>query len=82
MRATVIFDLDGVLVDSRARVPGCVRHALDKLGRPPRTDAELLPYIGPPFVLGFSELLGVAQDDPMVAAMHRRLPRALRDACR
>ena len=33
-----------------------------------RTDAELLPYIGPPFALGFSELLGVAPDAPIVAA--------------
>jgi phosphoglycolate phosphatase len=65
---TVIFDLDGVLVDSRAVFLSCVNYAFDKLGLPRRTDAELLPYIGPPFAYGFGELLGVPPDAPVVAA--------------
>jgi phosphoglycolate phosphatase len=65
---TVIFDLDGVLVDSRAVFLSCVNYAFDKLGVPRRTDAELLPYIGPPFAFGFAELLGVAPEAPIVAA--------------
>jgi phosphoglycolate phosphatase len=68
MTTTVIFDLDGVLVDSRAVFLSCVRYAFEKLGLPQRTDAELLPYIGPPFTFGFGELLGVPPDAPIVAA--------------
>ena len=65
---TVIFDLDGVLVDSRAVFLSCVNHAFAKLGLPARADEELLPYIGPPFAYAFGELLGVAHDAPIVTA--------------
>jgi phosphoglycolate phosphatase len=65
---TVIFDLDGVLVDSRAVFLSCVKHAFTKLGLPTRADEELLPYIGPPFAYAFGELLGVAHDAPIVTA--------------
>jgi phosphoglycolate phosphatase len=68
MTTTVIFDLDGVLVDSRAVFLSCVNYAFEKLGLPTRPDAELLPYIGPPFAYGFGELLGVAYDAPIVDA--------------
>jgi phosphoglycolate phosphatase len=68
MTTTVIFDLDGVLVDSRAVFLSCVNHAFTKLGLPTRPDEELLPYIGPPFAYGFGELLGVAHDAPIVTA--------------
>jgi phosphoglycolate phosphatase len=68
MRRAVIFDLDGCLVDSRPVFLNCMRYALDKLELPPRSDAELLPYLGPPFVQGFSDLLGVPEDNPLVAA--------------
>jgi phosphoglycolate phosphatase len=68
MRTTVIFDLDGVLVDSRAVFLACVNHAFTKLGLPAREDAELLPYIGPPFPYAFGELLGVAHDAEIVTA--------------
>jgi phosphoglycolate phosphatase len=65
---TVIFDLDGVLVDSRAVFLSCMNYAFDKLGLPQRVPEELLPYIGPPFAYGFGELLGVPPDAPIVAA--------------
>ena len=68
MTTTVIFDLDGVLVDSRAVFLSCVRHAFTKLGLPARSDEELLPYIGPPFAYAFGELLQVPHDAPIVTA--------------
>jgi phosphoglycolate phosphatase len=68
MRTTVIFDLDGVLVDSRAVFISCVNHAFTKLGLRTRSDAELEPYIGPPFPYAFGELLGVVHDAPIVTA--------------
>ena len=47
MTTTVIFDLDGVLVDSRAVFLSCVNYAFEKLGLPTRPDAELLPVHRP-----------------------------------
>ncbi|HWK30065.1 MAG TPA: HAD hydrolase-like protein [Solirubrobacter sp.] len=65
---TVIFDLDGVLVDSRAVFLSCVRYAFSKLGLPDRSDQDLLPAIGPPFPLAFGAVLGTPPDAPIVAA--------------
>ena len=69
METTVIFDLDGVLVDSRAAIAGCMNHALIVLGRPSRPEADLHAYIGPPISHSFGDLLGLAPEDPEVAAM-------------
>jgi phosphoglycolate phosphatase len=54
----VIFDLDGVLVDSRAAIGGAMNHALVANGFPARPLAELHRFIGPPLALGFAELTG------------------------
>jgi phosphoglycolate phosphatase len=69
MRTAVIFDLDGVLVDSRAAIAGCTNHALVALARPVRPEHELHRYIGPPLSHSFGELLGLAPEAPEVAAM-------------
>src|SRR5690242_8175889 len=69
MPTAVIFDLDGVLADSRVPFLNCVNYAFDTLGLPRRSDEELLPYLGPPFVVGFPELLDVEPDDPIVNRM-------------
>lgn len=65
----VLFDLDGVLVDSRAPFLTCVNYAFSKHGIAPREPDELLPYIGPPFKFGFAELLGTTPEDPIVDAL-------------
>jgi phosphoglycolate phosphatase len=54
----VIFDLDGVLVDSRAAIGGAMNHALVTNGFPAQPLAELHRFIGPPLALGFAELTG------------------------
>jgi phosphoglycolate phosphatase len=54
----VLFDLDGVLVDSRAAITGCINHALAANGLPERDPAGLYRYIGPPLLEAFAELLG------------------------
>jgi phosphoglycolate phosphatase len=69
METTVIFDLDGVLVDSRAAIAGCMNHALTAIGRPTHPEADLHPYIGPPISHSFGDLLGVAPEHPEVVAM-------------
>jgi phosphoglycolate phosphatase len=44
----VLFDLDGVLVDSRVAFVASINAALGEHGLPQREEAELLPHLGPP----------------------------------
>ena len=63
----VLFDLDGVLADSRLAITSCMNHALAEAGREPVAPESLYPLIGPSLSYGFASLLGVAPDDPAVA---------------
>ncbi len=60
--STVLFDLDGVLIDSHAAFTASVNHALGEYGLPARDADELRRFIGPPLRGTFAEL-GVARDD-------------------
>jgi phosphoglycolate phosphatase len=62
----VLFDLDGVLVDSRAAITGCINHALLSYGSRPRATEALLKFIGPPLAGAFAELTGPARDSVVV----------------
>jgi phosphoglycolate phosphatase len=64
----VIFDLDGVLIDSRAAITGCLNRALAEHGLPERAPEELYRFIGPPQSSAFAELLGEPFDSPRVRA--------------
>jgi phosphoglycolate phosphatase len=64
----VIFDLDGVLVDSRAAISGAMNRALAANGFPQRPAAELYRFIGPPLALGFAELTAEPADSIAVVA--------------
>jgi phosphoglycolate phosphatase len=64
----VLFDLDGVLVDSRAAISGAMNHALAANGFPERPEEELYRFIGPPLALGFAELTGQPVDSAVVVA--------------
>jgi phosphoglycolate phosphatase len=64
----VIFDLDGVLVDSRAAISGAMNHALEANGFPRLAPAELYRFIGPPLGTGFVELTGQPMESDAVAA--------------
>lgn len=55
--AAVVFDLDGVLVDSFAPVTASINAALRDHGVAPRPLEELRRYIGPPTYSAFAELL-------------------------
>ncbi|MDA0173966.1 HAD hydrolase-like protein [Solirubrobacter taibaiensis] len=65
----VLFDLDGVLVDSRAAFLHSMQLALEQVELPGYTREQLLPCIGPPLKVGFSELLETSQEDPRVDAL-------------
>lgn len=45
-RIAVLFDLDGTLIDSSDGIVAAVNHALQAVGEPPRSAAEILPWIG------------------------------------
>ena len=63
----VVFDFDGVLVDSIAPVTASINAALREHGLPERPESELIPLIGPPTFSAFSELLERPPDAPLVA---------------
>ena len=65
----VVFDFDGVLVDSIEPVTTSINAALAEHGLPQRSHEELRRLIGPPTFSAFSELLGQPPDSPRVAAV-------------
>lgn len=54
----VLFDLDGVIIDSLPSIHASFTHALEALGRPPIAEAEVRPLIGPPLVESARALVG------------------------
>lgn len=62
MQTTVLFDLDGVLIDSHAAFTASVNHALAEYGLTARGADDLRRFIGPPLRGTFADL-GVARDD-------------------
>jgi phosphoglycolate phosphatase len=64
----VLFDLDGVLVDSRAAISGAMNHALAANGFGQRPEAELYRFIGPPLAVGFADLTAQPVDSAVVVA--------------
>jgi phosphoglycolate phosphatase len=67
--AAVIFDLDGVLIDSYAAVTDSINAALVDNGYARRPAAELLHLIGPPTFAAFSALLSKPATSAAVAAI-------------
>src|SRR6478735_4078653 len=64
----IVFDFDGVVIDSRPPVRVAVGEALAEHGYPPHSDADLDRAIGPPATLAFAELTGEPEGSPAVAA--------------
>lgn len=71
----LLFDLDGVLVDSRAPIAGSINHALAQLGLAPQPEALLYPRIGDPLYGVFADLLAEQGADPARAPDGMRLYR-------
>ena len=57
-----------MLADSRVAITSCMNHALAACGREPVPPESLYPLIGPSLAYGFSSLLGVDPDDPLVVS--------------
>jgi phosphoglycolate phosphatase len=52
--STVLFDLDGTLTDSGLGIGRSVAFALDALGKPALSDAQLRSFVGPPLPESFA----------------------------
>jgi phosphoglycolate phosphatase len=68
VRPALIFDLDGVLADSRVPITRSVAHALRVRGHGERSEDELVAFIGPPTRVGFAALTGEDPDSAEVEA--------------
>ena len=68
-RLTVLFDLDGTLTDSSDGITGCIRHALECLGRPCPGNEALAAFIGPPLRGTFATLLGTTDPELIATAL-------------
>lgn len=77
-----LFDLDGVLVDSRAAIAGCLNHALASVGLETRPAPDLHRLIGPPLHDAFAALLAGQEADPaLVDVCVARYRERYRSAC-
>lgn len=65
---SVLFDLDGVLVDSRAAITGCINHALIEHRFAARPPEDLHRFIGPPLADAFAELTEHPSESAVVAS--------------
>jgi phosphoglycolate phosphatase len=63
----VVFDLDGVLVDSRPGIGACINHALRQHGLAPAPPESIDRAIGPPLRDGFDTMLREQGADPVLA---------------
>jgi phosphoglycolate phosphatase len=68
----VLFDLDGVLIDSRVAIVRCIEHGLRAVGAPVPPAADLERFIGPPLVDGFAELAGPERAAACLTAYRER----------
>lgn len=65
--AAVVFDLDGVLVDSRGPISGCINFALETHGLAAEPEEALERFIGPPLREAFLTLLEARGANPALA---------------
>jgi len=78
----ILFDLDGVLVDSRTPIARSINHALERLGLAPHPEVVLYPRIGDALHGVFANLLGEQGADPARAPEGMRYYRELyRELC-
>ncbi len=65
---TLVFDLDGTLTDPLLGIFRCMNFALTSFDYPPRKEAEIIPFIGPPLEVALSALSG-SDDETHVKAL-------------
>ncbi len=55
---TVLFDLDGTIVDSAPGITASLAYTFEQLGLPVPSPTELVAYVGPPILDSFRDLAG------------------------
>jgi len=66
----ILFDLDGTLTDPRDGIVRCIQYALERLGLEPRSEEDLLHFIGPPLRESFCELLNTTDEAALARAVN------------
>jgi|TARA_B100001964_G_C14110989_1_gene543810 phosphoglycolate phosphatase len=56
-RGAIVFDLDGVIIDSEPGIRSSVDYALSGISERPVSDVEIRSMIGPPLLEGFTSLV-------------------------
>lgn len=59
---TILFDLDGTLVNSQEGITKSIQHAMKELNKPVPSCQQLIPCIGPPLIDSFLDILGLEYD--------------------
>ncbi|MEJ1230813.1 MAG: HAD hydrolase-like protein [Galbitalea sp.] len=57
---SILFDLDGTIVDSAPGITKTLAYTFEELGRPVPSPAELLAYVGPPILDSFRDRAGMS----------------------
>lgn len=70
---TILFDLDGTLVDSGLGITNSVIYALNQLGIQNVERTELYKFIGPPLINAFMEYYGFTKKQAQEALAHYRV---------
>ena len=76
MTVPILFDLDGVIADSRVAITTCLNHALAEHDLPERPAEELYGYIGPALADAFADITGQPRESDVVVgcvAAYRRV---------
>jgi phosphoglycolate phosphatase len=60
---SILFDLDGTIVDSAPGITSTLEYTFKELGRPIPAPAELLAYVGPPILDSFRERAGMSMGE-------------------
>ena len=77
---TLLFDFDGVIVDSRAGVAAALNGALVEHGMQPLDERAVRAFIGPPTHASFELLMGTSEVDEYIDTYHRLYARCCIDA--
>lgn len=73
---SILFDLDGTIVDSARGITASLAYTFEQLGRPVPSPAELLAYVGPPILDSFRDFAGMSTGE-MAEALAIYRPRYL-----
>ena len=68
----ILFDLDGTLTHSHPGIHGCIRYALEQMGREEPKMEQLARCIGPSLMYSFQNYFGMTEEDAKIATAKYR----------